>query len=75
MRKPAPFPGLVFSYPERMSTMSMVTSVRIGMTSTYLFRKCDIYYFRIVIPANMSKVFGGTEMNCSLQAEDLLQLF
>ena len=55
--------------------MPVVISVRIGKTPTCLFRKCDIYYFRIAIPLNIRKVFERTEMKCSLQAEDLFQLF
>ncbi len=55
--------------------MPAVTSVRIGKILTYLFHKCDIYYFRIAIPITVRKVFGRTEMDYSLQAEDLFQPF
>lgn len=53
--------------------MSAVTSVKIGRTPTYLFRKGSIYYFRIAIPIDVRQVFGRTEINYSLQTDDLYQ--
>ena len=51
--------------------MPTVTSVKIGRTPTYLFRKGSIYYFRIAIPIDVRQVFGRTEINYSLQTDDL----
>ena len=51
--------------------MAKVTSVKIGKTPTYLFRKGSIYYFRIAIPIDVSEAFGRTEINYSLQTNDL----
>ena len=53
--------------------MPAVTSVKIGRTPTYLFRKGNIYYFRIAIPIDVRQVFGRTEINYSLQTDDLYQ--
>ncbi len=53
--------------------MPAVTSVKIGRTPTYLFRKGSIYYFRIAIPIDVRQVFGRTEINYSLQTDDLYQ--
>ena len=53
--------------------MPSVTSVKIGRTPTYLFRKGSIYYFRIAIPIDVRQVFGRTEINYSLQTDDLYQ--
>ena len=51
--------------------MPTVTSVKIGKTPTYLFRKGKTYYFRIAIPVDVRKVIGKTEINYSLQTQDL----
>jgi len=51
--------------------MPAVTSVRIGRTPTYLFRKGSTYYFRIAIPVDVRKAFGRCEFNYSLQTDDL----
>ena len=51
--------------------MPAVTSVKIGKTPTYLFRKGKTYYFRIAIPVDVRQVIGKTEINYSLQTQDL----
>lgn len=51
--------------------MAKVVSVKIGKTPTYLFRKGSIYYFRIAIPIDVRKDFGRTEINYSLQTNNL----
>ena len=51
--------------------MAKVVSVKIGKTPTYLFRKGRVYYFRIAIPIDVREAFGRTEINYSLQTNDL----